>query len=145
MKKLFFAALFAIAIASSAFAGPSNVNVHVLNNFKTSFRNASDISWSSKDDFAKATFTLDNVKMEAFFNTSGELIGTSKNISMDALPVHAKRTFAKRFNGYTVKEAIRFEGADETAYYISADNDTESVIVKVSENEQVSTFKKSKK
>lgn len=144
MKKLFFAALLAIAVASSAFAGSTNVNVKVLNNFKTTFAKASEISWTSTDDYAKAVFTIDNVKMEAFFNIDGELIGTSKNITLDELPVNAKRTFAKRFSGYTVKETIHFDGADESAYYISADNASESVIVKVARNE-VSTFKKTKK
>ena len=142
MKKFFFIALMAVGLASSAFAGTSSVNISVLNNFKSSFGNANDISWTLKDDFAKATFTLNNVKMEAFFNSAGELIGTSKNISMDEVPVSAKRTFAKKFGGYTVTEAIHFEGADENAYYISADNNSESVIIKLAENGQVTTFKK---
>lgn len=145
MKKFFFAALVTVAIATSAFAGSNNVNVLVLNSFNHAFRNASNVAWTSREDYAKATFTLDDVKMEAFYNPNGELIGSSKGIKMDELPVNAKRTFAKKFSGYTVKEAIRFEGNDESAYYISADNDTESVIVKVSDNEQVSTFKKTNK
>jgi len=137
--------LFAIAVASSAFAGPGNVNIRVLNNFNSAFKNASGTTWSATGNLAKATFINDNVKMEAFYSLEGELIGTTKGISMDEIPVKAKRSFAKKFNGYTVKEAILFEGADETAYFISADNETESVIVKVSENEQVSTFKSTKK
>lgn len=146
MKKLLFSALFAIAIASSAFAAPSsNVNANILSHFKSSFHNATDITWTSKEDFAKATFTLDNIKMEAFYNATGDLIGTSKNIGMEELPVNAKRSFAKKFQNYTVKEAIHFEGVDETAYYISAENDVESVIVRVAENEQMSTYKKTRK
>lgn len=145
MKKLFFAALFAIAVASSAFAGPGNVNVRVLNNFNAAFKNATGTTWSAAGNYAKATFIHNNIRTEAFYNTEGELIGTSKGISMDEIPVKAKRTFAKKFDGYTVKEAILFEGADETAYFISADNDTGSVIVKVGENDQVSIFKNTKK
>lgn len=30
----------------------------------------------------------------------------------------AKRSFAERFGDYTVKEAIRFEGTEEGAYFI---------------------------
>lgn len=145
MKKLFFAALFAIAIASSAFAGPGNVNINILNNFSSTFRDASGITWSASGDFAKATFTNNNVKMNAFYNINGDLIGTSKAISMDELPVGAKRTFAKKFGGYTVTEAIIFEAPEETAYFISANNDSENVIAKVNQHEQVSIYKKTKK
>ncbi len=145
MKKLFFAALLAISVATSAFAAGTNVNYSTLKNFKTEFKNASNISWTATDDFAKATFTVNDVKMEAFYNAEGELIGTSKSIGLDELPVNAKRTFAKKYDGYTVKEVIHFEGAKESAYFLSASNDTESVILKVGENEQLSTYKKTKK
>ena len=73
--------------------------------------------------------------MEAFYNVDGEISGTSKAITLEDLPVNAKRSFAKRFNGYTVKEIIHFDGTEETAYYISAENDKETVILKVGVNE----------
>ena len=145
MKKLFFAALLAISVATSAFAAGTNVNASVLRNFKMDFKNATNISWTAAEDYAKATFTVNNVKTEAFYNAEGELIGTSKNIELDELPVNAKRTFAKKFDGYTVKEVIHFEGSNESAYYLSAENNTEAVIFKVGENEQLTTYKKTKK
>jgi hypothetical protein len=61
------------------------------------------------------------------------------------LPVNSKRQFAKLFAGYNVKEAIRFEGFDETSYYISGENEKESVILKVNDRNQVSVFKRTKK
>lgn len=145
MKKLLFAALLAVSVATSAFAEGTNVNISVLNNFKTEFKNAANISWVSKDDFAKATFTVNNVKMEAFYNLQGELIGTSKSINLNELPVNAKRAFAKKYAGYTVKEVIHFEQSDEAAYFLSAESETESIIFKVGHNEQLTTFKHTKK
>ena len=43
--------------------------------------------------------------------------------------------------GYTIKEAIRFEGTDENAYYISAENEKGSVIFKIEDNGFVSLDK----
>ncbi len=57
----------------------------------------------------------------------------------------AKRSFAKRFDDYTVKEAIRFEGTEEGAYFISAEDDKKAVILKVSDNDEVSVMKVSGK
>lgn len=146
MKKLFFAALMAVTVASSAFAaGANKVNANAAYTFKSQFKGAANVSWTATDNFVKASFTIDNQKMEAFYNQEGEMIATSKSIRLDELPVTAKRSFAKKFEGYTVKEAIQLEGADETAYYISAENDTEKVILKVGDNNNLVTFKKEKK
>ena len=83
--------------------------------------------------------------MEAFYSSDGDMIGTSKAITLDELSVKAKRDFAKKFGSCTVKEAIRFEGAEEGAYYISAANEKETVIVKVDDADYVSIVKSSKK
>ena len=72
-------------------------------------------------------------------------VGTSRAINLEELPVKARRAFAKKFDGYTVKQAIAFDGAEETAYYISAENEKEAVILKVDNSDGLSTFKRTKK
>jgi hypothetical protein len=146
MRRLFIGALLAVLVAGSAFATETkNVNLTTLNNFKSHFTKATDVNWTTTANYAKATFTENNQPMEAFYNIDGDMIGTSKKIALDELPVRAKRSFAKRFNGYTVNQAIYLQGADEEAYYISAENEKESVIVKVSFDQYLSIFKKEKK
>ena len=143
MKKLFISALLAITVAASSFAaGGNTVNLAALNNFKAEFKKASDVEWSSGETYAMATFTLNNVRTQALYTPEGEFIGTNHAINLEELPVRAKRAFAKKYEGYTVKEAIRFEGSQESAYYISAENDQGSVILKVEENGSMSTVKK---
>jgi len=146
MKKLFFAALITVTVATSAFAKDVNkISSRATHNFSFDFRGAEKVNWISKSNFYKASFILDGQKMEAFYNLNGDMIGTSQNITLDQLPTSAKRTFAKRYNGYTVKEAIRFEGVDESAYYISAENEKENVILKVADDANVSVFQKDRK
>ncbi len=146
MKKLFFTALLAAAVAASAFAADADkVNFVAVNHFKTSFKHASDVSWTSANNYVKATFVLNNIRTEALYTPEGDFIGTNTAIILDILPVRAKRTFAKKFDGYTVKEAIRFEGNEEGAYFISAENEKEAVIIKVNDNGQVSIMKSTKK
>lgn len=135
MKKIFLSALLAIAVAVSSFAAAGNkVSYAVRSNFEAQFRNVSDVQWSFGDDQTKASFLLDNVRTEALFDNDGELMGTSRGITLDELPVRAKRAFAKKFNGYTVKEAIRFEGKDGTTYYISAEHNKGLAILKVDDS-----------
>jgi hypothetical protein len=145
MKKIFITALVIVTIAASAFAKPTKVNYLALKSFGAEFKNASEISWTSNPNFIKATFVYEEQRMEAFYTPAGEKIGVSRGISVDELPVKAKRAFAKQYNKYNVKEAILFEGVEENAYFINAENETENVIVKVMEDGSVSVFKKTRK
>jgi hypothetical protein len=145
MKKLLLATMVVVTFATTAFAEPTKVNYLALKNFTSEFKKASDVSWSTAGEFVKATFVADNQRMEAFYTSEGEKIGTSRGISIDELPLKAKRAFAKKYESYNVKESILFEGTDENAYFIKAENDAEEVIVKVSEGGSVSVFKRNKK
>jgi opacity protein-like surface antigen len=146
MKKLFTAALLAITVATSAFASDTkNVNAVVLSSFQHDFRNVSEVSWSATGDYAKATFVMNKQKMEAFYNESGDRIATSKSITLDELPVKAKRAFAKRLQSFTVKEALFMQFPDEEAYFISGETDKESVILKVTDGGVVSVYKRTNK
>lgn len=142
MKKLFIAALLAVTVSASAFA---NANTTLAaGSFKSEFRNASNVTWVTTADYTKASFTMDNQRMEAFYNADGEKIGTSKSVNLEELPLAAKRQFAKKYDGYTVKEAIRFTGTEESAYYISAQGEKGSVILKIEDNSNMTVLKSSK-
>ena len=139
MKKLFISALLAITVAVSSFAAEGgNVSYAAHNNFSYQFKKASDVQWTSGENYTKATFVLDNVRTEALYSAEGEFIGTNQAITLEELPVNAKRAFAKKYEGYTVKEAIRFEGSKEKAYYISAEDGKGSVILKVEDDGSMS-------
>jgi predicted DNA-binding protein len=145
MKKLLMAALLTVSVAASAFAKDVNkVSALAQGNFRSEFKKASDVSWSAAENYVKASFIYNNERMEAYYNTNGDKIGTVKAITIDELPLNAKRTFAKKYASYTVKEAIEFDGDESTDYYISAENDKESVVIKVGAS-GVSTFQKTKK
>lgn len=145
MKKIIITAVLAVAMAAGAFAAPKKVNAAILANFETEFKMASNVTWIVTHDYTKAAFTTGNTNMEVYYSSAGEIIGKSRSITLDELPVNAKRIFAKKFAGYEAKEAIRFDGFDEAAYYISGENEKESVIIKVTDSNDVSIFKKTKK
>lgn len=143
MKKLFISALLAVTVAVSSFAAEGNNVSHTVQNaFSSQFKHASDVRWTAGETYTKATFILNNVSTEALYTVEGEFIGTNRAITLEELPVNAKRGFAKKYAGYTVKEAIRFEGTEEGAYFISAENEKGSVILKVEDNGSISTVRK---
>jgi hypothetical protein len=132
MRKLFFAALTAIVFTTSAFAeGNLSINRNIQNSFHNDFGEVEGVQWSTTANFATATFIMNNKRTNAFYDRDGNWIGTTWAVTVDEMPAAAKRTFAKKYGGYTVTESIRFEGATETAYFISAKKDEKSVILKV--------------
>ena len=145
MKKIFIAALFAVTFITSAFAADvTNINTNIMKNFTSSFKNATNVLTVAGEDYTKVSFTLEDQKMEAFYDAEGEMIGLSRTIKVENLPVEAKRTFARKYAAYTAKEAIYFEGINESAYFISADNTIDTIVFKITDDNNVSTFKKVK-
>jgi hypothetical protein len=142
MKKFFTAALIAVTLTTSAFASDVNkVSDKTVAHFNREFENAQDVSWSVKPTFVKASFLRENQRVEAFYDYQGQLIGCSHAIGLDNLPTSAKRAFAKKYADYTVKEAIQFDGIEATEYYISAENEKQSVVLRVA-NGFLSVYKK---
>ncbi len=132
MRKLFIAVLMTASMATTAFAADvKSLNVRVRNSFQQEFAEATNVEWSARPTYFKATFQLDGKKIEAFYTPDGESLGKSTSIALDNLPSAAKRYLAKKYAGYTFKEAIQFDSPEETVYYVSAENEKQTVILKV--------------
>lgn len=143
MKKLLITTVLFLSIAVTSFAGDAiNVNSKAVRKFSFEFAEAKNVRWTSTENYTKASFTLNNVAMEAFYDFQGNFMGKTNKIDIAVLPISAKRLLAKRYADCRVKEAIVFESTDETAYYISVENETHSLILKVIEGGLVSLFKK---
>ncbi len=149
MKKFILTAFVAVAVATSAFSADfkdvSKISKRILYNFSSEFSDANDVTWTLRPTFAKASFILENKRVDAFYDFDGTMIGTSKAVTIDQMPVNVKRVFAKKYADYTVKETIHFEGADESAFFISAANSNRSIVLKVSHQGLVSLFSSEKK
>lgn len=145
MKKLLFAACLSISLAASAFTpDEKKISNKIKDNFANSYVDASNVEWSTMSTYVKASCNLNGKKTDVYYDFDGEMIGQSQQVTLESLPVSAKRTFAKKYADYTVKEAIKFDTDDESAYFISAENDKESVILKVT-GAGISHFRKTAK
>ena len=145
MKKLLFAALLTVSLSASAFAEPSTGN-YATSSFANDFKGASNVTWKITPNFVKASFVLHNVHMEAFYDTEGKILATSKVISADALPEKAKIIIAEKYGNYSMKESIRMEGAEgDEADYLSMENEMETLILKVADDATVTKLTRIKK
>lgn len=141
-KKLLVAAIAAITFCSAAFAdGSKNVNHWVMEKFKTTYQDVSDVSWVVTSQFAKATFLLEGVRTEAYFSPEGEFIAESKAVPTQELPKPAKRVLQKKYSNFTIKEVIQYATPDRVEYYVSLESEKESKILKISGGGDVDVYK----
>ena len=148
MKKLFITALAAIAIGTSALAGPSSASIKIKEHFTASFSKAKNVTWKSSDRFEKASFILNNEKVDAFYDTDGDLIGTSKAMAFDKLPKSSIETITTKYTypDYQLKDCIEFiNSSNEKNYYVSFDKVNETVVLEITKSGMVSVFSKTKK
>lgn len=144
MKQLFFAALVAASLTTSAFASTtSSIQTNDCKDLNCVVENFKNVVVTNRANFTKASIVEDNIKQEMFYNNQGEFIGASKNINYDKLPANAIKTISKHYKApkYTVKSCIEFLNADNnTHYYVSLDTKTARTILEIDELGNTSVF-----
>ncbi|HQW85385.1 MAG TPA: hypothetical protein PK987_13015 [Ferruginibacter sp.] len=108
--------------ASSTFAlgGPETATPKVKAAFANDFSKASLVSWEKSNDFYFASFTLNNTKVDAAYNEAGELLGTSRKISAEQMPLSISMAITDRYEGCELeKNAIELTYEGLTRYYIT--------------------------
>ena len=133
--------------ASSAFAiGPENVSPKVKAAFESDFSKASGVNWEKTSDFYFASFTLNNIRVDAAYNEAGELVGTSRTILAEQMPLSVSLAIAERFDGYKLnKTAIELTYEGQTRYYVTAENSSQVVKLKCLSSGDVEVESKLKK
>ncbi|MEO8887188.1 MAG: hypothetical protein ABI367_14075 [Mucilaginibacter sp.] len=159
MKKLFITAAIATMFSVTAFAadgGKKNtseagISTTVLNSFAANFSEVKDAVWTVSSTTQKATFLLNGVKTNAYYDLSGEYIGTTNDVDYAIIPFEAKETIAKKYDGYTVSEVIKFkyEGqkSDVTpvVYFIDLKKgETSEVVLRIAPGESLAFYKQVK-
>ncbi|MGC4100582.1 hypothetical protein [Ferruginibacter sp.] len=136
-----------LLFATSAFAkGPEKVSSTVKAEFAKSFTEASNVKWEKNADFYFASFVINETDASAAYNEKGELVGFSRVIANDQLPLNVSLAIAGKYQGYTVaKTATELTYEDQTSYYISVENDKQLLKLQCSANGDITVKEKLKK
>jgi hypothetical protein len=146
MKKVSIIVLMVITIASSAFAGDNNaLDFKGADAFKKMYPHATKVVYEVKKDYTQVHFSWNNIDLQAFFDRQGNLIGTSRNIAVNDLPLAYVRNINNEYDGYTITEAIEFDHAQNgMSYYVSVINGEKAYVLNVATDGTISVFKKMK-
>jgi hypothetical protein len=133
--------------ATSAFAtGSENVTPRVKAAFENDFSKAKQVNWEKTSDFYFASFMLNGVRVDAAYNESGELVGTSRSIFADQMPLSVSLAISEKYAGYQVaKTALELNFEGQTRYYITVQNEKQSLQLKCLVSGDVEVESKTKK
>jgi hypothetical protein len=146
MKKRILTWLLLVTISTgSAFANEETVSQQVLNSFKKEFVDAKDVNWQSTKDYIKATFSLNDQVMFAYYSQSGDLLAVTRNISSEKLPISLLTSLKKNYGSYWITELFEMVADGNGTYYITLENADVELVLKSDEFGGWEVYKKFKK
>jgi hypothetical protein len=159
MKKIFLTIATAALLSVNVFAADggkksaetANISYAVQQEFSTDFADAKDVTWTITKNVQKADFTVDGVKKTAFYNLSGEFLGTTQVIGYNAIPAKSKQLIAAAYADYVAKDVIVYqantavnEDIDPTSYFVDLKNGVHEILVRVTGEGKLEFFKQVK-
>lgn len=131
---------------SSAFAnGSEEVNQRIINSFNKEFTGAQNVQWSSSKDFVKATFTLNDQVVFAYYSQGGKLLGVTRNIVSGQLPINLLTSLKKKYSNYWIADLFEMAANDENSYYVTLEDSDHKLVLKSNGTNGWKVFKKEKK
>ncbi len=125
---------------------PDKVTPVVKAAFESDFSKATLVKWDKTDEFYFASFLLNNVKVDAAYTESGELLGTSRKITAEQMPLSISVALAENYSGYEVDNSVvELTFASVTRYYVTVSNKSQAVRLKCFGNGDLEVEGKTKK
>lgn len=130
MKKKLFPIMILFMLASGiAFANNGNVKPVVLNNFKTAYTEASDVSWEKTGNFNKASFWMNGKELYAIYTNDGQKVAQARNLLSSDLPGQLQGSLNNNFPKYWITELFEYSTKGETKYFVTIENSDEKQLL----------------
>ncbi len=146
MKPLFILlTVIASLFTKTSSANDDVTNTAVLKSFQSSFANAKEIDWSLTKSFYKASFTLDGLHINAYYNSDGSLMAMTRNITSSQLPIALQTIIKKEYSAFWISDLFEIANEEGTSYYITLENADTKLVLKSTNNSAWSKFQKKQK
>jgi hypothetical protein len=146
MKRTIFSLALSLLIGTASFANNNEtINEKAEQSFKKEFAQAKDVRWQKAGDMVKATFSLNEKVLFAYYNEAGDLIAITRNITTDQLPIGLLTSFRKNYSDYWVSDLFEMVSGGQSNYYITVENAEHKIVLKSDDFATWSTYRKEKK
>jgi len=147
MKKMILSLATVLMMGFGAFATGNDgiVSQQTRDAFKKDFSTASNISWEQKNNFIKATFSLDGQILTAYYNTDGDLKAVVRNILSDQLPLSLLADLRKEYTDYWITDLFEISADGQTTYYATVENSNKKIVLKSDDVSSWDVYSKERK
>ena len=132
-------------ISTTAFSQKKGNENFAIVTFQKEFKGAENVKWSHDKDFITASFVLGNSGVIAYFDDSGELAGTARNILFNQLPLLVIKELNGSYPSASIYNITEYNTNSETFYTMTAETLTRQFKLKVFSNGDISVENKIKK
>jgi hypothetical protein len=145
-NKILIAVFVFITGISSAFAnGKEEVNDRIIKTFQREFAAAQNVQWVTSKDYVKATFTLNEQVVYAYYSQDGNLLGVTRNILSGQLPINLLTDLKKNYNNYWITDLFEMATKNENMYYLTLENSDHKLVLKSNATNGWEVFTKERK
>jgi hypothetical protein len=146
MKKLssLLAALVVFVASSFANTDPEPANQKLSAALTKHFSTAQSITWNQAAMITTASFILDGQYLAAHFSPEAKMLGISKNVAANDLPLNMRLELTSYFDKYWVSDIFEYATPGSDAFYVTLENSDSKLVLK-SEGGAFQVFKKTTK
>jgi len=160
MKKIFLTFATAALFSVSAFAvvghdktaaNTANISYTALHSFDADFTDAQNVVWTKTPDCQKVDFTENGEAQTAFYNLSGDFLGTTRILDYSIVPARTKQEIAEKYKGYVASNVILYhantainDNIDPVTYFVVLKKADRSALLRVTSDGDVEFFKEVK-
>jgi hypothetical protein len=146
MKKLSALLAASLIFIATSFAStePAAANKKFTSSLAKHFAAAQSISWNHAAMITTASFILDGEYLAAHFSPEAKMLGISKNVAANDLPLNMRLDLRSYFDKYWVSDIFEYATPASDAYYVTLENADSKLILK-SEGGAFEVYKKAAK
>lgn len=143
MRHLSIAVIFFLSVIG-ANANP-DLNFAGAANFEHQFPKATAVNYKVKAQFTEVNFVWNDMQLQAYYDTEGNLLATCRPVTISNLPVAAQLTLKDQYPGGVARDAIEYnDPSDGVSYYVTMTGPKATYLLRVSTGGTISVFKKMK-
>ena len=157
MKKIILtfasAALLSLSVSAAVVghndgSNTANISSTALHAFNADFVDAQNVVWSRTKETQKVDFIENGQKWTAFYDRSGEFLGTTQILDYSIIPAKTKQLIAEKYKGYVAGDVILYlantaenDSIDPVTYFVVLKDNDRSTLVRITNEGNVEFFK----
>ena len=145
MKKIVFVLGFVLAATVSQAYPSEKVSPKVLASFNSEFTNAKEVEWETGNNYFRASFSMNEQRVFAYYDMEGKLLSIARYISSFQLPVNLFSDLKNEYSNYWISDLFELNNSEGLHYYITLETADTKLILRSSNGGDWSTYSKNKK